>query len=204
MFMNTADMLTSIVYNFGDIAMFGHAAWAVALMFLSLAAIFAAWALKLPRDFRREEWLPLYVIAPLLAGLFVHAVLAAVAYRADIGVTPGRYIDVAAPALALILGAGLSSLSAKPLGKVLMASLLAGAFALNIWILLLRFELFGGCVSVAPDYSSFSTDRCTALIVYDRLPVLGYPAGLACIVLALLMFSGAAVTAICRLSRASQ
>ena len=199
MFWNVQNLFTSMVYNFSDLGLFHWGAAVVALFFIALLAVLCAWITSLPRDPRREEWLPFYVLAPLAAGLLLHAVLGGFAYRPDdVGVTPGRYVHVASPALMLIFGAGLWRLSLQPKGRIFCGILLSAALVFNIAIVALRWALFTGCMWVSDSFTrmafDFASEPCQPEVMYQRLGLLAYAgSGLACAGLGFI----ALVTALC-------
>lgn len=189
MFWNVQNLFTSMVYNFSDLGLFHWGTTVIAAFFIALLAVLGAWLATLPRDPRREEWLPFYVLAPLAAGLLLHAVLGGLAYRPDdVGVTPGRYIHVAAPALMLIFGAGLWRLSLHPKGRIFCGMLLSAALVFNIAIVALRCALFTGCLWVSDSFTRVNLDlnseSCQPQVMYQRLDLLAYAgSGLACVAL---------------------
>ncbi len=186
MFWNVQNLFTSTVYNFSDLGLFHWGTAVVAVFFIALLGVLCAWMTSLPRDPRREEWLPFYVLAPLAAGLLLHAVLGGFAYRPDdVGVTPGRYIHVAAPALMLIFGAGLWRLSLHSKGRIFCGILLSAALVFNIAIVALRSALFTGCLWVSGSFTRVNLDlnseSCQPQVMYQRLDLLAYAGpGLAC------------------------
>lgn len=203
---NIQTMLTSMVYNFGDMAMFGMGTIAVGAMFLALLYVLARWLLALPRDPRREEWLPLYPLSLMLGGLFLHAVLGAFAYRADhVAVTPARYIHVEAPALMLIFGAGLwRILQSGAAGRGFAAILFIAAIALNGWITAVRLAFFAGCAWIHGDYSGAEIDlgktSCAPNTIYEHLALLAEPKpGLVLLALAFLLLLGSTAMLFLRL-----
>ncbi len=147
MLWNVQNLFTSMIYNFSDLALFHKGVAVIAGFFCALLFVLAAWLYSLPRDLRQEEWLPLYVLLPVAGGLLLHAVLGGFAYRPeDVGVTPGRYIHVAAPALMLIFGVGMWRLSMHRRGRIFCGMLLSAAFLLNLCIIGLRSALATGCL----------------------------------------------------------
>ncbi len=201
-FFNVRTMLTSMVYNFSDMAMFGTGDVAVGAIFIALLLILAKWALAQPRDPRREEWLPIYPLILLMAGLFLHAVLGAIAYHADhVAVTPSRYIHVAAPALMLIFGAGMYRLLPLRVGKAFCGALLIVGVLFNTVIMALRLAFFTGCAWIGPNYTGLKldlgADACKSGTIYDRLAILGWPDfGMICVSASLLLLIGATAATI--------
>lgn len=197
MFWNVQNLFTSMVYNFSDLGLFHWGTTVIAAFFIALLAVLGAWLAALPRDLRREEWLPFYLLAPLAAGLLLHAVLGGFAYRPDdVGVTPGRYIHVAAPALMLIFGTGLWRLSLRPKGPIFCGILLSAAFVLNIAIVALRSALFTGCLWVSDSFTrvhfDLASESCRPQVIYQRLDLLAYAgAGLGCVLLGLVALAAA-------------
>ncbi|TAL33775.1 MAG: hypothetical protein EPN97_09060 [Alphaproteobacteria bacterium] len=205
-FFNLTTMLTSMVYNFTDLATFRAGAGAVTAIFIALLYVLFCWLMSLPRNPRREEWLPLYPLLLLMGGLVLHGVLAAFAYRMGaVGVTPARYIHVEAPALMLIFGGGMSQMLSQRGGRFFTGLLLVGAILFNATIMALRLAFFAGCAWSGDNYSGLQIDRggeaCQAQVILDRLAVLGMPMfGLSCLVAAFLLLIIATVKAMRKMS----
>lgn len=203
-FFNVMNMFTSMIYNFGDMAMWREGLPAIDGIFIALAVILFRWTAVQPRDLRREEWLPVYPLALMGGGLLLHAVLGAIAYRAgNVGVTPARYIHVEGPALMLIFGGGMATLLSRKYGRTFTGLLFAAAAAFNVFILIVRLDFFAGCNATQEGAARFGNQGACLNFhgLYDRLAVLGSPAfGLPCLALALLLLVAASIMAVRRAS----
>jgi hypothetical protein len=199
-FLNPVYMLASAVYNVTDIKA-AYAPWGlIAAALLALALVFAGWLLTLPRDPRREEWLPLYALLPLAGGLFLHCIASAIAYR-SLGTTPGHYFHIEAPVLALVFGAGLLNGARRRAGRLLGPVLLAFAAAGTVATMGLRLALFTGCAWLSDNFVNLHVDRggdaCRPDVMYDRLALLSWPAaGLPCMAAGFVLFATAALLAL--------
>ncbi|TAL39911.1 MAG: hypothetical protein EPN97_01605 [Alphaproteobacteria bacterium] len=195
-FSNPWFMLASAAYNIADVkAAYAPVALITAAL-LMLALVFGAWLLRLPRDPRREEWLPLYPLFPLGGGLLLHCVLMAIAYRTA-GTTPGHYFHVEAPALALMFGIGLLYWARRREGRIFGGILLAAAAVAVAVTTALRLALFTGCAWLSDNFINLNIDRqgeaCRPSVIYERLALLSSPAlGLPLLAGAMALFLAAA------------
>jgi hypothetical protein len=195
---NLQNMLSSMISGFANMAVPQIEIIAMVVFFM-LAAVLGAWLLNLPRDPRKEEWLPLYPLLPMLGGLFLHAVFAAIAYRAA-GLTPGSYIHVEAPALALIFGAGLLYWTKRLGGRLLVTGLLATSVAINAAVTGVGLAMYSGCLWLDMNSHELNVDGhggCRFSVVYSHLALLSWPAfGLPAVMLGLLLLALAVFKAV--------
>jgi len=143
------------------------------------------------RPLADTAWLPVWMFALFVAGLFWHTVTYIALY--GLGSTGGWYLHILMPWAAPAVGLGIASIAAHQRVRPLLAALLAYAFAFHMFALWAQLALFTGCATKGNDkYYVFSGsvlcfDR--APLIMDRLAVLGYPAlaisgfalGLACL-----------------------
>ena len=195
---NLQNMLSSMVSAFANMSV-PQIEIITMTVFLMLAGVLGAWLFNLPRDPRKDEWLPLYPLLPMLAGLFVHGVFAAIAYRAA-GLTPGAYMHVEAPALALIFGAGLLCWAKQRVGRIFATVLLAGSVLTNAAVIGTSLAMYSGCLWLEVNSRNLSVDDqggCQLSVLYDHLALLSWPVfGLPVIVLGLLLLAFAVTKAV--------
>lgn len=122
-------------------------------------------------------WLPFWLLAFFVAGLFYHLLIGlALDGR---GQTPGWYLHILMPLIAPALGIGICSLLQNSRTKWAAIGILAYCACFQIMALWCQFALFTGCATktdtarYAFPNSSFCLDQIPALI--DRLSVLGLP-----------------------------
>lgn len=201
-FANLFYMCISSVYYFTDTLVSDVGAPATAAMLGLLILVVRNWASSLPRarwaDLGREEWLPLFAIAPMLLGLMVHATIAGAAYGFG-SATPGYYVHVLAPALAVIFGTGLRAWTLDPAGRMLVWALLAFAFLGNAAIMAARLALFSGCASFIEDGKRLALDKASCGVdkILYNLNVLAWPVpGLSLLLLSLVFLAAGAIIAL--------
>jgi hypothetical protein len=145
-----------------------------------MALVLAAYLARLPR-FRAgpAAWLPVFVIAPMAAALAYHA-LVRVALTGIGSGTPGWYLHVFAPFLAIAAAGGLAVLWRQALGRAALTMLAAGAVLYFVIALASQLALFAGCVPREADgrYRPLaSIGRLTEPgVIYQRLEVIAWPA----------------------------
>lgn len=208
LFLDPLFMLGSAVFNITDIkAVYAPMAFFVAAV-LILCCVFAAWLAALPRDPRREEWLLLYPLLPLAGGLLVHSFLSVFAYR-TVGTTPGHYLHVLAPVLALIFSAGFLNIARRRGGGTFCAALLAVSAISTIVTMAPRLALFTGCAWLSDNFVNLNIDwhgeACRPDVMYDRLALFSWPAaGLPLMTAAFMMLVAAAFMVLRQLKAAAK
>ena len=161
-----------------------------------MAALAVGVAIAYARQLMRRPladpaWLPVWMFALFMGGLFWHTVTYIALY--GLGSTGGWYLHILMPWTAPALGLGIASIAAHQRVRPLLAALLVYAFAFHMFALWAQLALFTGCATKGNDkYYVFSGNALCfdqASLIMDRLAVLGYPAlaisgfalGLACL-----------------------
>src|SRR5262249_35105882 len=117
---------------------------------------------------------PLFIVAPVIAGLSVHWLTQMTLPGGGNG-TPGWYLHILAGPLSLVLALGWRrALVFRVLG------IYAVAFHTACWAL--QLSIFSGCTAKSADNEHLLVGDC--LVSFERLSVLGWPV-LGCVVLAL-------------------
>lgn len=162
-----------------------------------VALVLAAYLARLPR-FRAAPaaWLPVFVIAPMAAALAYHA-LVRVALTGIGSGTPGWYLHVFAPFLAIAADSGMVALWRQALGRAALTTLATGAALYFVMALASQLALFAGCVPRDDDgrYRPLASIGCLAEpgVIYQRLELIAWPAlGFAAFACALVLVGVAA------------
>jgi hypothetical protein len=170
------NLFTTMAYGFSDV--FPDLVTPVVLIGIPvvLAGLLAGWALGLPRDPRREEWLPVYVVTPLAAGVASYGVFSAIAYRVT-GITPGHYMHILSPALAAVAGAGFCRWTRRRPGRLAAGALLVGSGLAALSIVVEHAETFAGCrwQTGSSTQDPVVSDHCAWGLIFDRLDILAWP-----------------------------
>lgn len=183
---NVSGMIRTAVWLFGtwsliiiDLPVYKALVALAALVF----AFYIAAARRGPGIFLHA--LPLWLIAVFFTGLLSNVLVAFIVQNKD--ATPGYYMHILAPALALVYGAGLARALRQRWSKILMALLCAPVLLLNFVIALSYMTAFSGCAVPVHDgavYRLHIADilHCAGSFgeVINRLGVLAWP-GLALI-----------------------
>ncbi len=124
--------------------------------------------------------IPVWVVAPMLIGLGAHAFLLLL-YGLD-ELTPGYYLHVFAPALAVIYGLGLMTFARVRFLRMLAVPILGVAVLTNFYIVFANMAVFSGCAmptNVSKNYRLFATDVLPCVQHLDKmeanLGVLAWP-----------------------------
>lgn len=121
-------------------------------------------------------WLPLWLLAPLIAGLMYHEFISIA--LANFGV-PGRYLHILDPFLALAAGYGFQRIIAGNFGRIALCAGLA--YAIFFWLVVIwsQVSLFSGCAIVdhAHFYEFQNHFYCLdqAPLVFKRLSFIAWP-----------------------------
>ena len=117
---------------------------------------------------------------PVLAGLLAHIFLKLMAHNN--GATPGYYLHILAPALALVYGLGLRSMIDRVWMKKMVTVLCAAIITFNFFILWSYMAVFSGCVLPVRNEPLYLLSPQAALgclgqcdLVVARLDVLAWP-----------------------------
>ena len=142
-------------------------------------------------------WLPTWVLVPFFAGL-VHHILVSIAEGTS--GTPGWYLNVLTPFLALAGGHGIQRINKSGTGRLVLGASLTYATLFLLIVMWSQLALFTGCAIKNYDkYYKFSghlfcldqlvtmTDRLS-VIAWPLWAMLGIGGGLLCLVLGLLSF----------------
>jgi hypothetical protein len=138
-------------------------------------------------------WLPVWLGAPLLAGLLYH-ILVVIALASN--GTPGWYLNILAPFLAFAMGIGIDRISRNKRGRILLVASLFYATVFLTVLMWSQMALFSGCAIKNNeklyqfDGRHFCLDRLPSVL--HRLSIIGWPylsiialgAGLLCLALA--------------------
>jgi hypothetical protein len=178
-------LLLSAVWLYGtlSVAVFGGVLSLV--LFVFIGAVMCAYGHRLKTiNFRDFFWLPAWVVLPLLAGLMLHIFIAICFYSAP--VTPGRYFQILAPAIAMAVGIGLSRFTRDSWGQYIVVGGVVFAFFANLFIFWAQMAVYAGCgeVNKISGYFEFQGEfACLdqAATVVDHVGVLAWPAlGISC------------------------
>lgn len=154
------------------------------LPLLLLAAwVAAAFLLQVKsRPLADPLWLPVWVFAVFLCGLFWH-VLVSVALNGN-GNTPGWYLHILMPWIAPALGIGASAILRNHSAKPFLIGLLLYAALFQVIALWAQFALFTGCAAKGADKHYLFSGKAFCLdqipLMLDHIAVLGWP-GLAAV-----------------------
>jgi hypothetical protein len=127
-------------------------------------------------DFSNPIWLPVWLVAPLLGGLFYHAL---VVIAEGAGGTPGWYLLILAPFLALAMGYGIERIRMNQVGRLFLVPALAYSVLFLLLALWSQIALFAGCAIKNEEKlyqfsgSWFCLDRVSEVI--GRLGIGGWP-----------------------------
>lgn len=127
-------------------------------------------------DYGNPIWLPVWLVAPFLGGLLYHAL---VVIAEGTGGTPGWYLHILAPFLALAMGYGIECIRMNEVGRLLLVPALAYSFLFLLLALWSQMALFAGCAIKNEEklyqFSGpwFCLDRVSE--VAGRVGIVGWP-----------------------------
>jgi len=127
-------------------------------------------------DYGNPIWLPVWLVAPFLGGLLYHAL---VVIAEGTGGTPGWYLHILAPFLALAMGYGIECIRMNEVGRLLLVPALAYSFLFLLFALWSQMALFAGCAIKNEEklyqFSGpwFCLDRVSE--VAGRVGIVGWP-----------------------------
>jgi len=142
-------------------------------------------------------WLPAWLFVPFFLGLAHHAL---VSIALGGGGTPGWYLHILAPFLALAGGYGIAGIKRNPVGRVILGCGLVYAAVFLIVAIWSQAALFSGCaIKNDSKYYQFSSDwfcldqmrliaEHLSVFAWPRLALLGIGAGVLCAAVALKSF----------------
>jgi hypothetical protein len=155
-----------------DMALFAGAPFLLILWFIAL------YLLKARKHSLTEPiWLPVWLSAPMIGGLIYHLVLSLGSWGASN--TPGWYLNILAPAIAITFAHGMKQIEQQPVSRWILKGLLLGAILYLVVSTWSRMALYAGCMS--PDLLGvchFSNSlACFSHFpaVMARLGVMGWP-----------------------------
>lgn len=133
---------------------------------LLMAWVLIRWALQ-ARQLEPVHALPVFVAAPMVAGLIYHLLVRISAGEGGIG-TPGWYLHILAPVVMIALAWGWrGSMISKGLAMYVVG------FTAYVWAL--QLSLFSGCAAKLGEQKTFTFEGATCFVDVGQLNALGHP-----------------------------